>query len=273
MKGRWSMTRLWVVLLACGWSAQAQAPSSEAVADLSGPTWQLMRFQGSDDKTVSPDDKAKYTISFSSDGQASLRLDCNRGHGMWKSTARNKVEFGPIAMTRAMCPPGSLDGQIASQLSNVHSYLLRDGHLFLVLAMDSGVYEFEPMPSGSVGGVIGIRGPTLEKTNWMLTQLGDRAITEDAVSTRPTLTLDSDSQRASGSSGCNRMTGSYELTGDSLTFGAMAGTMMACIKGMDVEKDYLAALARVKKWQIKGQELVLLDGEGKVLARFEAQHT
>jgi hypothetical protein len=57
------MSSLFVaILLACVSSVLAQAPSQEAAADLSGPTWQLVKFQGSDDNTRTPDDKSKYTI-------------------------------------------------------------------------------------------------------------------------------------------------------------------------------------------------------------------
>ena len=66
--------------------------------------------------------------------------------------------------------------------------------------------------------------------------------------------------------------GSYELNGDTLTFGQMAGTMMACLEGMDTEKAFLEALGQVKKWKIVGQHLELFDAAGKLVARFEARH-
>ncbi len=44
-----------------------------------------VKVRGSDDKTITPHDKSKYTISFSTDGSVSVRIDCNRGHGTWKS--------------------------------------------------------------------------------------------------------------------------------------------------------------------------------------------
>jgi heat shock protein HslJ len=50
----------------------------------------------------------------------------------------------------------------------------------------------------------------------------------------------------------------------------MASTMMACMKGMDNEKKFLDALGRVKTWKIAGQQLLLSDAEGKVIARFSA---
>ena len=48
-----------------------------------------------DDKTLTPDDKAKYTITFGNDGRVSARIDCNRGTGTWKSSGPNQLQFGP----------------------------------------------------------------------------------------------------------------------------------------------------------------------------------
>jgi heat shock protein HslJ len=74
-----------------------------------------------------------------------------------------------------------------------------------------------------------------------------------------------------GYGGCNRLGGSYMLEGSSLRFGPLAGTMMACANGMDAEKAYLEALARVAGWRIRGVHLELLDAGGAVLARFESR--
>ena len=74
----------------------------------------------------------------------------------------------------------------------------------------------------------------------------------------------------SGSGGCNRLTGSYEINGDQLKFGQMAGTMMMCPQGMDTEQAFLKSLGQVSKWKITGQSLQLLDSGGKVLAQFKA---
>ncbi len=43
-----------------------------------------------------------------------------------------------------MCPPGSLHDQIVKQWGNIRSYVMKDGHLFLSLMADGGIYEFEP---------------------------------------------------------------------------------------------------------------------------------
>jgi heat shock protein HslJ len=122
-----------------------ETDSQNAQAGLGGTSWQLVKFQGGDETTLTPDDPAKYTIAFEPDGRLSARIDCNRGMGTWKSSAPPQLEFGPLALTRAMCPPGSLHNQIVKQWPYVRSYVMRDGHLFLSLMADGGIYEFEPM--------------------------------------------------------------------------------------------------------------------------------
>ena len=58
--------------------------------------------------------------------------------------------------------------------------------------------------------------------------------------------------------------------GDSPTLSRMMGTMMACTEGMEVERAFLAALERVRRWRLSGSQLELLDGAGTALARFES---
>jgi len=111
---------------------------------LVGTSWQLVRFQGSDDTSRAPDDRSKYTIAFGGDGQLTARIDCNRGRGAWKLSGPGQLALGPLALTRARCPAGSMHDQIVKQWDNIRSYVLRDGHLFLLLMADGGAYEFEP---------------------------------------------------------------------------------------------------------------------------------
>ena len=121
-----------------------QSMSSPAADDLSGTAWQLVKFSGGDDTVLAPDDKSKYTLAFGSDGSLSALIDCNRGRGTWRSSAKGQLELGPIALTRAQCPPGSLHDRMVKQLPYIRSYVLKDGRLYLSLMADGGIYEFEP---------------------------------------------------------------------------------------------------------------------------------
>jgi putative lipoprotein len=126
-------------------AAGSQASSPSPSPTLAGTSWQLVKFQGSDDMTRTPDDRSKYNIEFGSGGRLTARVDCNRGHGTWKSSGSNQIAFRPLALTRAKCPAGSLHDQIVKQWGNIRSYVVRDGHLFLSLMADVGIYEFEPI--------------------------------------------------------------------------------------------------------------------------------
>ena len=124
-------------------AAGCASPAPPGDAGLGGTSWQLVRFRGGDDTVLTPDDKTKYTLAFASDGVVDLRLDCNRGRGGWKSAGKNWIEFGPMALTRALCPPGSLHDRVVKDLPYVRSYIIKDGRLFLSLMADAGIYEFE----------------------------------------------------------------------------------------------------------------------------------
>jgi para-nitrobenzyl esterase len=119
--------------------------TAPTTAELAGTSWRLVKFQGGDATTLTPDDRAKYTIDFVSGGQLTARIDCNKGRGTWKSSGPNQIQFGPLGLTRAKCPPGSLHDQIVKQWGNVRSFVMKDGHLFLSLMADGGIYEFEPV--------------------------------------------------------------------------------------------------------------------------------
>lgn len=90
---------------------------------------------------------------------------------------------------------------------------------------------------------------------WRLVERAGVAVT---LPRPPTLRLERDEARASGHGGCNRYFGSYTLAADGLAFGRMGSTMMACVEGMDVERDYLADLVRVTHWRVVEGRLQLL---------------
>ena len=124
------------------------------------------------------------------------------------------------------------------------------------------------------GETCGVRFATepLENTYWKLTRLGDAPVTVASQQREPHVILNPESRRVSGSGGCNRLGGSYELHDDRLTFGQIAGTMMACPEGSDTEQAFLEALRQVHTWKITGQHLEVFDAAGHQVARFEARH-
>jgi copper homeostasis protein (lipoprotein) len=125
------------------------------------------------------------------------------------------------------------------------------------------------------GETCGVQFATAELVNmyWKLTALNGKPVLAAANQREPSLILQSAGthQRATGSGGCNRFTGSYKLDGNGLRFGALAGSMMACESGMETEKEFLETLPQVRTWKVLGQHLELFDATGTMLARFEAR--
>ena len=109
-------------------------------------------------------------------------------------------------------------------------------------------------------------------TYWKLTELEGEVIESPAGAREIHLVMQSENQRVTGFSGCNRMMGRYVLDGDAVRFAQMGGTMMACVSGMDTERKFLAMFTRVMRWEISGEALQLLDADGKALAKFESRY-
>ena len=127
----------------------AAAPAADN--PLAGTSWRLVEIQSMDDATgsVEPEDRSSFTMQLNEDGSVSMVLDCNRANGSWTAEpsadeSNGRFEFGPLATTKALCPPPNLDEQIAAQARYIRGYLLRDGRLYLSLMADGGIWVWEP---------------------------------------------------------------------------------------------------------------------------------
>lgn len=129
---------------------QPQIQPPQTGASLAGSRWMLEAFTSSDDAVgrVVPPRVDRYTFEFKPDGALAMQLDCNRASATWSATsvspADGSLSLKSGMMTRAMCPPGSLDAQIARDLQRIRSFTLRDGKLSLALEADAGIYTLVP---------------------------------------------------------------------------------------------------------------------------------
>lgn len=148
LPGVTALSLISLLLTAC----QSTGTEQEPVLALTDTRWQLVELQSmSDEIGISrPLDPAQYTMTLNVDGTVNLRLDCNRATGSWSAAASSEESgsfsfTGPLAMTRAMCPPGSLDERIAREAQYVRSYLLREGRLYLGLLADGGIQVWQEL--------------------------------------------------------------------------------------------------------------------------------
>ena len=147
-----------MMLAACaaqgsGGAPAPAAPPSAAVDALSGTRWKLAAIQSMDDAqgTTVPQAERSYSVEFLPDGRAAFRLDCNRANAPYTlvpgaEPGSGSLTFGMAAMTRALCPPGSLDTKIARDLEYVRGYRLEGDTLSLSLMADGGIYQWKREP-------------------------------------------------------------------------------------------------------------------------------
>jgi heat shock protein HslJ len=99
---------------------------------------------------------------------------------------------------------------------------------------------------------------TLAGSNWTFVSIGGKPVTSD----RPT-SLQFDRDRLSGTAGCNRFSGRYSATDDTLTAGPLMATEMAC-PGMEQEQVYFKLMATpVRLTFAHDGTLILTGSEGR----------
>lgn len=114
--------------------------------------------------------------------------------------------------------------------------------------------------------------PSLKGTLWQLQALqdGDGPALAEPPGRPLELRLDAEADRVSGSGGCNRLIGGFQLDGEQLSFSKLASTQMACPPAlMAMEQRYVEALGQVRRWSIDKSNLLLQDGQGRTLLLFK----
>jgi copper homeostasis protein (lipoprotein) len=109
-------------------------------------------------------------------------------------------------------------------------------------------------------------------TYWRLVRLGKEPVVVSAERREPHLRFLPGENRVQGSTGCNRLIGSYERSDAKLRFGAVATTRTACADDAEQEQALLQALEATRRFSIAGSHLELLSDDGRLLARFEATY-
>jgi heat shock protein HslJ len=126
----------------------------------------------------------------------------------------------------------------------------------------------QPAAPGSQRPAQGSAAP-LEKTYWQAIEIAGKPVAGD--SNRDVHLVFEAGERVSGSDGCNRVTGTYQLTGTGIKFGPLLGTQLACRQGAEVERAFRTALVNATQWRIVGNRLELSDAANMLLVRFESR--
>jgi copper homeostasis protein (lipoprotein) len=128
-----------------------------------------------------------------------------------------------------------------------------------------------PPPSSAPSDSLPMGTPSLRGTLWQLVALQESGgpTLLQPPGRAAELQLDAVSERVSGSGGCNRLMGGFQLQGEELRFSRLASTKMACPPAvMAFEGRFVEALEQVRRWSIDRTNLLLQDERGRTLLLF-----
>lgn len=106
--------------------------------------------------------------------------------------------------------------------------------------------------------------PALKQDHgYVLEWIGERPLIDNS---HLTMTLGNDG-RAYGNAGCNHWFASYQLQGNTITFGPVGSTRKLCAPAlMEQEHRFLEAMGKVQRWDISPvEQLRLWPAQGKPL--------
>ena len=126
---------------------QFYRPKSAAApfAGLVNTQWQFKEIAYAEGKSLTPQPGEKLTLEFDANGKVTGAAGVNRFTGSYKAGADGSLAFGPLAMTRAANPLGSVADAYAKELAQAIRFLYDGETLILQLPGDTGLMKFRRM--------------------------------------------------------------------------------------------------------------------------------
>lgn len=111
----------------------------------------------------------------------------------------------------------------------------------------------------------------LDDTSWKIVEAYGQRVKRSMAS----IAFDSSVTRFSGNTGCNSMSGSVEVRGKNIDFGAIRTTKRACklMAGAVAEETLLRGLRDARRFEVRNDSLRLEDRRGRALLRFARANT
>ena len=247
---------LTAALLAVAACTSGAGASPAPGATLEGSAWSVESIGGQ--PTI---EAARPTMAFAADGNVSGFAGCNQFNGTY-TVDGDKLTVGPLGMTRMACAEnvnleeqafvGALQGATNWAIGSDGKLTIR-GVADIVGAPEAGAST--AAPSGAVTDLAG--------TSWQLVDLGSGMPESPNI---PAVAFAADGT-VSGTGGCNNFSGTYTTDGSSITIGALASTMMACVPDvvMTLETEFTTALQGATTWRIDDQGQLILEGGGRTV--------
>lgn len=236
-----------------------QAPQS-----LTGITWYLVSLNEGD-ASLSVKPGTTITAFFDAQGKVSGSAGCNQYIASYEATPVGLSIGAPApAPTKMNCnePAGIMTQETVylSAIQGAATYSLSGGTLTIKDSGGKALLTYSTVPPYQMTPA------PLTGTMWYLNSYVDsKGKPWTTGSANPISIQFADDGMVNGNAGCNSYSGSYTVTGNSITISGFATTLKICGDPvMDLERSYLGILPAMKVYKISGNELTLSDGVGTI---------
>jgi heat shock protein HslJ len=211
-------------------------------------------------------DAPKATLIFLPQDGVGGSTGCNRLNGKLVRSGENVTRFSPLALTRMACtgPAGTLERQMLAALRATNQISKFGGEVRLLSANGRVLARLQTVSARAETGT------SLYGKSWTLVRLNGQAL--DPQSLRPKVTFESN--RISGSTGCNQFSGIHQRAAGKSRFMNMMQTERACLAAigdpMAIESAFMAALSQVDEIALTTNQLILKSSKSPDMLIFEA---
>jgi heat shock protein HslJ len=251
---KWSLVRV---------DSKTPVVASE-MGSLENRSWALESYLNLEGVLTERLENSEITADFQ-DGQLIGNAGCNNYFASYQVDGSN-LTIGSLASTEMYCmdPPALMDQEITylAVLESAMSYQLVEDRLIILDAEGQIILTFNPAENKSLTG-------TLRKV--LMYNNGKEAVVSVILGTEITAFFYEDG-KVRGTAGCNNYSTSYELNGEKITIGSARITRMVCAEPegiMEQEMQYLAALEMASSYQFEGDNLILMDSDGRRVVDYQ----
>ncbi len=214
------------------------------------------------------EDAPKATLIFLPNEGVSGSTGCNRFNGKLVRSGAPTTRFGPLALTKIACigPAKNLEVQMLAALRATNQISKFGSEVRLLSANGRVLARLQTISARPESG------PSLYGKSWTLVSLNGQAL--NAQSLRPQVTFETN--RISGSTGCNQFSGVHLRTDGKSRFMNMMQTERACLAAigdpMATEAAFMAALSQADQISLTGTQLILKSSGSPDVLIFEASN-
>ncbi len=237
--------------------------TQQAAPSLTGTTWYLVSLNEGD-ASLSTKPGTTITAFFDAQGKVSGSAGCNQYTASYEATVVGLSIGAPASPTMNCKEPAGIMTQETVYLSAIQgaaTYSLAGDTLTIKDSGGKALLTYSTVPPYQMTPA------PLTGTMWYLNSYVDsKGKPWTTGSANPISIQFADDGKVSGNAGCNSYSGTYTITGNSISMSGFATTLMYCGEPgvMDLESSYLGVLPIMKVYTISGNELTLSDGVGKI---------